>query len=182
MMRKLDTFGYFEDREVQVLRLPYQGNSLAMLVLLPTKIDGLAGLERSLTADKLWAWASKASDQKVHVMLPRWKMNDAFELQPALAQLGMKSAFEPVSADLRGMDGGRDRLYIDRVIHKSFVEVNEKGTEAAAATAVIPVPGAAPGFHNPPPIPVFRADHPFAFAIYDMHSGMVLFLGRVVAP
>jgi len=182
MMRNVDVFGYFEDREAQVLRLPYAGNCLAMLVILPRQMDGLANLEKSLTGDKLWAWASKASDQKVHVMLPRFKMDHAFELRPALEQLGMKSAFVKGAADLSGMDGGRDKLYIEHVIHKAFVEVNEKGTEAAAATAVIPVPGAAPGAHEPPPIPVFIANHPFVFAIYDMHFGAVLFLGRVATP
>lgn len=180
MMRQQETFGYFENDEMQALSLPYEGNSLAMLVLLPRKVDGLTSLEKVLSAEKLADWAGQARAQPVNVVLPKFKLTDDFELARALEQLGMRLAFDQLKADFSGMNGGREQLFLDRVIHKAFVELSEKGTEAAAATAATMVlRSAAPS--TPPSIPVFRADHSFAFAIYDVHSGLVLFLGRVVA-
>jgi serpin B len=111
--------------------------------------------------------------------LPKFKSTSEFSLADTLKSLGMTDAFIYGQADFSGMDGRKD-LFIGAVVHKAFVEVNEEGTEAAAATAVLMGFGGAPT--NPRPIPVFRADHPFLFLIRDNRSGGVLFLGRVMDP
>jgi serpin B len=114
---------------------------------------------------------------KVAVSLPKFKMTSSFQLADVLAKMGMPTLFQPGKADLSGIVATKD-LFISRVIHKAYVDVNEQGTEAAAATAVIGVRMAAKG----PAMPVFRADHPFVFAIRDNKTGSILFLGRVENP
>jgi serpin B len=179
-MHLTSRFGYLdgEGDGFQALDLPYAGNALSMVVLLPKKVDGLAALEASLTAPKLAGWLGRLSPQKVEVSLPRFKLEYGLELSEALKSLGMPSAFEP-KADFSGMTADR-RLFISKVIHKAFADVNEEGTEAAASTAVIMTRGLAV-VPNRPPI-VFRADHPFLFLIRDVRSGSILFLGRVINP
>jgi serpin B len=171
---------------VKVLELPYKGGDAAMLVILPDAVDGLAAVEQSLDAAKLGAWREAlAPVDEVIVALPKFTIDPAepIELVPALKALGMSLAFDPQTADFTGIGIPPDpsrRLFIGAVFHKAFVKVDEKGTEAAAATAVV-MPegaGAAPG---PPPVQ-FIADHPFLFAIVDQSSGLILFLGRVVEP
>jgi serpin B len=178
MMNQTEPFGYCEDEQVQVLQMTYQGEHLAMVVLLPKKPDGLAELEKALTEEKLAAWVGQLREQKVDVSLPKFKLTDAFSLNETLAALGVKKAFSPAEADFSGMNGGREPLFLSTVLHKAFVDVNEEGTEAAAATGVEVSALALPG----PAVPVFRADHPFVFAIRDVRTGMILFLGRVVKP
>jgi serpin B len=143
---------------------------------LPKAKDGLKALENSLSGDKLDGWLAQAQNQKVIVFLPRFKMTQEFALGGTLASMGMTDAFSS-RADFSGMDGARD-LFISAVVHKAFVEVNEEGTEAAAATGVAMAASA----FRPQPIPVFRADHPFIFLIRDTHSGSILFLGRMTDP
>jgi serpin B len=116
---------------------------------------------------------------EVQVFLPKFKATSQFQLADTLKSLGMTSAFDP-SADFSRASSDTN-LFISGVIHKAFVDLNEEGTEAAAATAVVAVPGAAPGGPQPEP-PVFRADHPFVFAICDERTEAVLFLGRIVDP
>ncbi|MGO8765105.1 MAG: serpin family protein [Limisphaerales bacterium] len=163
---------------LQVLELPYAGDDLSMIVLLPREADGLDHLEKELTAQNLASWTTSLRSQKVQVFLPKFKMTSEFRLAETLKALGMPDAFTS-QADFSGMDG-RKNLFFSDVIHKAFVEVNEEGTEAAAATAVVMFGGAAPS--NQPPIPIFRADHPFLFLIRDNHDGSILFLGRVADP
>jgi serine protease inhibitor len=179
LMRQTHDFGYAEFSGLQVLELPYVGDDLSMIVLLPREVDGLGNLEARLTAENLTAWTAKLESQEVQVFLPKFKSISEFKLAGTLATLGMTDAFIYGQADFSGMNGRKD-LFIGDVIHKAFVEVNEEGTEAAAATAVVMMAGAAP--LNPRPIPVFRADHPFLFLIRDNHSGSILFLGRVMDP
>jgi serpin B len=179
MMHIRGGYGYYEDADLQALEMPYKGNELAMVVFLPKKKDGLAALEKSLTPVNLAKWVGGLRyTETVIVTLPRFKMTSEFSLAKQLASMGMKDLFS-MGADLSGMrrDGG---LFISDAIHKAFVEVNEEGTEAAAATAIIARPTAAAV--NPRPIPVFRADHPFAFTIRDRRNGSVLFMGRVADP
>ncbi len=171
------SFNYAGADGLQLLELPYAGGDLSMVVLLPAETNGLKALEDGLSADKLALWLGQAGEQKVKVFLPKFKMTGQFGLAQTLAALGMTDAFS-ASADFSGLDGARD-LYVSAVIHKAFVEVNEEGTEAAAATAV--------GFEamatmQPVTEVVFRADHPFLFLIRDVHSGSILFLGRVTDP
>jgi serpin B len=178
MMSQTETFGYAEVEGAQLLEMPYVGKDLALLVVLPRDVDGLPALERALTAEKLATWVSGLSEQKVRVSFPRFKMEQGFDLPAALTALGMKTAFVPGTADFRGMNAGKEPLWLSAAVHKAYVDVNELGTEAAAATGVA-VAGLAMREFDPP---VFRADHPFLFAIRDVRSGVILFLGRYAQP
>jgi serpin B len=180
LMSQTDTFGYFEDKDLQGLQMPYEGKDLALIVLLPSKRDGLAELEKALTAEKLAGWVGRFWEQKVNVWLPKFKTTSAMDLNDTLVALGMEKAFTG-SADFSGMTGGREPLAISKVVHQAFVDVNEEGTEAAAATGVAMSLSAAPGSSGPR-VPVFRADHPFVFAIRDVRTGVILFLGRMSKP
>ncbi len=176
LMHQTADFGYFEGDGLQALELPYRGDRLAMVVLLPKAKDGLAALEASLSADKVAEWVGKLHRREVQVALPRFKTTAEFSLKDPLVAMGMADAFDPSKADLSGMNGQKD-LFISAVIHKAFVDVNEEGTEAAAATAVVIRPK-----NGGRPPPEFRADHPFLFLIRDTKTGAILFLGRILDP
>ncbi|XP_041039650.1 leukocyte elastase inhibitor-like isoform X3 [Carcharodon carcharias] len=165
---------------IRVLELPYVGNDLSMIILLPDDImddsTGLKQLEKALTFEKLQEWThpNQMHTMDVHVRLPKFKLEDEYELSSPLSSLGMQDLFEVSRADLSGMSGARD-LSVSKVAHKSFVEVNEEGTEAAAATAVM--------------IQfcmvmeeMFTADHPFLFFIRHNKSSNILFFGRYTSP
>jgi serpin B len=178
LMHHTGAYSYFDGGTFQALQLPYKGGALAMIVLLPKKVDGLPALEQSLSNDALSNWIGKlAPAARVIVTLPRFTMTQQFELSHALSALGMPQAFSG-AADFSGMTGQRD-FSISAAIHKAFVDVNETGTEAAAATSTVMF--AAAMRVEPPPI-IFRADHPFLFLIRDTRSSSILFLGRVVDP
>jgi len=177
MMNQTDEFPYADAGDCLALALPYEGGALAMIVLVPKQADGLAALEKSLSAAKVAECLARMRAQEVQVALPRFTMTTAFLLRETLAAMGMGDAFDFAKADFSGMNGGKEPLWIGQVIHKAFVEVNEEGTEAAAATAVV-----AEGGEAPAPPPVFRADRPFLFLIRDVRSGCILFLGRVADP
>lgn len=174
LMAQTLTCGYAEFDALQALELPYVGDELSMIVLLPREQDGLAALERQLTAANLARWRGAIRRREVEAWLPRFKLESEFELNKTLAALGMVDAFGD-AADFSGMTGQRN-LFISAVVHKAFVDVNENGTEAAAATAV------GMTLSIPPPPPTFRADHPFLFLIQERRTGSVLFLGRLVKP
>ncbi len=176
-MHDTQSFGYAETNGLQLLELTYAGGDLSMVVLLPAETGSFKKFEDSLTADKLSLWLCELHDQHVEVFLPKFKLTEQFSLNDTLAAMGMTDAFTP-SADFSGMDGSRD-LFISAVVHKAFVEVNEEGTEAAAATGVTAVASAV---MEPVNVSIFRADHPFVFLIRDVHSGSILFLGRVTDP
>jgi serpin B len=159
---------------VQVLELPYTGNELSMLVYLPERADGANRLAGRLTADHIAA--PKLTKREVKVWLPRFKAETEYSLKPALMDLGMKAAF--TTADFYGMHTSDEYLFISHVLHKAFVEVNEEGTEAAAATAVVMKRASA----DVEPDPVFRADRPFVFVIRDNRTGVALFMGRYDGP
>lgn len=168
---------YREDEEVQLVGLPYKEASLSMLVVLPRKPDGLADVEASLTAAKIQGWATNLSPTAVNLSLPRFQSTAEFELKDVLSALGMPDAFDPSKADFSGITGDRD-VILSAVVHKAFVEVEEKGTEAAAATAVVGLRMSA----IPRPPVVFRADRPFLYLIRDMTTGAILFIGRLARP
>ena len=166
---------YGEAPGLQLLRLPYKGGSLAMLLALPKDKKNMSGLEKALTGDKLDSLRKALEKQKVKVYLPRFTFSSTFQLNSTLAGLGMPAAFTD-AADFSGMDGSK-RLFIQKAVHKAFVEVNEEGTEAAAAT------GVAMGLKSMAfDIPEFRADRPFLFFIEDTKTGVVLFMGRMEDP
>lgn len=176
LMYQAGKFGYMETGTIQGLEMPYVGEELSMVFLLPKKKDGLADLEKALTAEKLNDWFRDLRTQTVEVFVPRFKMTAEFRLKPTLSSMGMSLAFGD-GADFSGMDGTKN-LFIKDVIHKAFVDVNEKGTEAAAATGVIVATKSKPA----PRIPVFRADHPFLFVIRDMKTKSIFFMGRLAEP
>ncbi len=174
MMRQSGRFGYEESEGAQFLELPYAGGELSMLIILPDSPGKLPELENQFTAGKLSELMELPAQGEVDVSLPKFKINwGTFDLKPPLQALGMRKAFQP-GADFSGMDGSNN-LFIDAVFHKAFIEVNEAGTEAAAATAVSKVRGVSQR-HS------FNADHPFLFLIRELTTGSTLFLGRVVDP
>jgi len=177
MMNLSANFGYGESDKFQALELPYRGNDVSMVVLLPRETNSLPALENSLDQSHLADAIAQTRNRKVDVFLPKFKLTQQFSLTGTLTAMGMTDAFSS-RADFSGMDGAKD-LFISDVIHKAYVDVNEQGTEAAAATAVTMMRSAMP---RPQPAPVFRADHPFLFLIRDTHSGSILFLGRVTNP
>ncbi len=164
---------YAELGNLQVLELSYVSEETSMVILLPKKVDGLVKLEQQLKPKNLEKWLSSISLSRgeVTVGLPKFRVTSEFELSQVLSKLGMALAFE--NADFSGMTGKKE-LFISKVIHKTFVDVNEFGTEAAAATAVCMFKSKA--------AVSFVADRPFIFLIRDRHSGSILFLGRVVNP
>jgi serpin B len=178
LMRQFHDLRYAESPGLQVLELPYAGDDLSMIVLLPRTVDGLGHLETELTTQSLTSLTQNLPRQEVDVFLPKFKVTSEFSLAKTLAALEMSDAFTG-QADFSGMDGRQD-LFISGVIHQAFIEVNEQGTEAAAATAIMMAGSMAP--LHPQPIPVFRADHPFLFLIRNNRDGSILFLGRVTDP
>jgi serpin B len=171
MMEQEQYFNYWPERDLQVLEMPYAGDTLSMVVLLPSKTDGLADLEKVLDAKTLGDWLGKLRNQKVAAFLPRFTTTSSSRLDHPLQALGIHDAFSSSVADLSGMTGKKD-LFISAVVHKAFVDVNEEGTKAAAATGV---EAKSEPYR-------FRADHPFIFLIRDMRSGSILFIGRVMNP
>lgn len=178
LMHQQDYFGYLETETYQAIELPYRGREESMIVWLPKRPEGLADLEKSLTADSLAPSLNSMRRKEVKLFLPRFKIGATLALADTLASLGMKQAFTP-AADFKGISD--ESLFLSAVIHQALVEVDEVGTEAAAATAIVAVTAAAPQADPPKPV-VFRADHPFVFAIRNMTTGEVLFLGRVDNP
>jgi len=179
LMHKQAHFWYAAVDGLQLLYLPYGDRSLSMVVLLPEAADGLSRLEEKLTNINLQKWVATLVSQEVIVYLPKFKTTTQLQLSKTLTSTGMISAFDRATADFSGMTGDKE-LFISAAFHKAFVDVDEEGTEAAAATGVIPMVHAAPTGANEPPI--FRADHPFVFLIRDNRTGAILFLGRIVDP
>ena len=171
---------YNQTKSLQILELSYVGGATSMLVLLPDEIDGLSDLEASLSPANLTKWGSGMRETKVAVFLPKFTMTSQHELDQTLQAMGMIDVFKLLQANLAGMTGKPD-LHISAVIQKAYVEVNEKGTEATAATTVT-TKTLSRGFRSPKEPPTFRADHPFLFLISENHTGSILFMGRVTDP
>ncbi|XP_019640741.1 PREDICTED: leukocyte elastase inhibitor-like isoform X4 [Branchiostoma belcheri] len=177
MMKMEEKFNYgeFQDQKFRVLELPYVEKELSMLIFLPDEVEGIRNLESALTATTLQTVSSQMYSTKVNLMLPRFKLEQDFSLGETLKKMGMGEAFSD-GADFSGMSAAAD-LFISEVVHKAFVEVNEEGTEAAAATGVRMMKRSLPR----PPTP-FIADHPFIFLIRDNRSSSVLFFGKMQKP
>lgn len=176
MMHQRESMSYAEGDNFQAVAIPYKDYALSMVVFLPKKGNSLADLEKSLTAKTAATVGQKMTRHMVDLKLPRFKTTSQFNLKEQLSKMGMPIAFSD-NADFSGMTS-REGLKIDEVIHKAFVDVNEKGTEAAAATAVIMRPTSAPILRNV----TFHADRPFIFLIRDNTTGSVLFMGRITNP
>jgi len=173
-MRQKGRFKMHEERGVQVLEMPFAGNDLSMVLLIPTRKDGLADIEKDLSPDKLAGWLKKMRTQRVDVVLPRFQVTAEFDLKATLADLGMPLAFDRERADFSGINGGKEPLCLSAVMHKAAIEVNERGAEASAATGVAVIPRTE--------TPQVRADRAFVFLIRDKKTNSLLFLGRVVNP
>jgi serpin B len=182
-MHAVGHFRFVEKDGLKALELPYKGGQMSMLLVLPDALDGVPALEASLTAEGLDALVKLLSPVRVSVSLPKFEVDPtgSLPLGDVLQKLGMTKAFSPARADFTGIANPprpADRLFLSQVFHKAFVKVDEKGTEAAAATAVVMERAAA----MPERLAEFKADHPFLFFIRDNASGMVLFMGRVADP
>ena len=178
LMHRAGRFAYFAGDNLQAVELPYAGGDVSMVVLLlPKSADGLTALEQSLDAATVDRWLGRLQSTPGDVYLPRFKVTDEFDLTQTLQDMGMRAAFTG-RADFSGMLT-TEPLSIGKVVHKAFVEANEEGTTAAAATGVAMARAAAPLHEDRF---TFRADHPFVFLIRDAKSGSVLFVGRVANP
>jgi serpin B len=184
MMKQTRPHRYAELPDVQILELAYRGGDLAMTIVLPRARDGIGALEASLSVETFGRWIDALRTRRVEVHLPQFEIRDArLPLTEMLPAMGMSLAFDAARADFGGMARRANvgqQLFLTDVFHEAFVKVDEEGTEAAASTAAVvglrgmPAPG--------PQIPVFLADHPFVFAIRDVRSQAVLFVGRVDRP
>jgi serpin B len=175
MMRQTGSFAYAERKGVRAIELPYAGEELAMVILLPPA-GTFEAFDAGVQAEQVSAIDRDLTHKRVALTMPRFQFASGFRLADVLATMGMPAAFSE-GADFSGMTGGRD-LFLADVLHKAFVAVDEEGTEAAAATAAIMVPTLAPR-----QLPIeFRIDRPFLFLIRDIGTGAVLFVGRVVRP
>ena len=177
MMNMQTDFGYIEDKQVQVVQLPYKGDDLSMLVVLPKSKDKAAmqQLVRDLSADKIKKWNKGLVTQEVNVYLPKFRLEESYKMKELLTDMGMLKAFQK-GAEFNLFEDGPPTK-IDDVYHQAVVIVDEKGTEAAAATGIVAVAVSAPA-----PPPVFKADHPFMFIIKDNKTDAILFLGQVNKP
>ena len=155
--------------QARIVELPYEGNEVSMLILLPEEIDGIKALEESITTDNLKKWRGEFQEIKTKVHLPKFQLETTYDMIPILQELGIHDAFE--NADFTGISDSS--LFIDKVVHKAFVEVNEEGTEAAAATGMAMLQSGPAEF---------RADHPFVFVIQEKETEQILFIGRVMDP
>jgi serpin B len=176
LMRQVETFRLAQVDGAQLLELPYGSGRVVMDLLLPTAPEGLPAIEAAYAERGLDPWLRALSSQRVDVVLPKWRSDSSLELGKTLAALGMPLPFRFPGADFSGIDGTQ-LLYIGLVIHKALVEVDERGTVAAAATAVLARAGGRPA--EPAR---FRADHPFLYFLRDTATGAILFAGRVANP
>ncbi|XP_008563622.1 PREDICTED: serpin B4-like, partial [Galeopterus variegatus] len=170
-------FAVLEDVQAKILEMPYKGRDLSMIVLLPNEIDGLQKLEDEITAKKLTEWTSSQnmSRREVYLYLPRFKVGESYDLKAILEAMGMVDAFSSDNANLSGMSEVPN-LVVSKVLHKSFVDVTEEGTEATAATGVEVAQIISP--RSEP----FHCDHPFLFFIKQNKTNSILFFGRVSSP
>jgi serpin B len=184
-MRKTAQFGYAKHQDFTAVSVPYVGDDLQLVVLLPNDIKGLRTLESKLTADVL-AECAKLKRQDIDLHLPKFKLEPpTIALAEQFQALGMKTAFNvprgSANFDKIAPRKPNDYLYISNIFHKTFIDVDEKGTEAAAATAVVMM--MATGLAQPKPLPIeVKVDRPFVYAIQHVPSAVCLFLGRVTDP
>ncbi|MDD5773688.1 MAG: ankyrin repeat domain-containing protein [bacterium] len=182
MMSGYGEYEYGENNNLQILEMPYKDSDISMIVLLPKKYDGLMETEKIINDANIKEWISSLEKKDVNVLLPKFKITSSFNLSQFLILMGMSDAFNLYKADFSGiadfskMDS-TNNLFISEVIHKAFIDVNEEGAVAGAATYADMTEG---GISKD--APVFRADRPFIFLIRDNWSGNILFLGRVTDP
>ena len=178
MVDTVERFRYTETEAVQVLELPYTGDEVSMLIVLP-KIESVAHILADLDTDMLGGWTSSLAETEVDIYLPSFEVESSYSLVEYLITLGMQLPFGS-GANFSGITGTPD-LLISNVLHKAFIEINEEGTEAAAATAVIMELTATPGGEEPERV-VFDCDQPFLYMIQHQETGTILFMGVLDNP
>merc|ERR550519_940321 len=170
--------------KADAIELPYQGDRISMYIVLPTDKDGIEDVENHLFKDdnieQLFEEIDKQHKEKVTLKLPRFKLDETLELKKSFEDMNMNDMFNRGLADFSGIHEEKEKLFVSQIVQKSFVEVNEEGSEAAAATAAIMIMSRSFKIEMPP-IP-FICDHPFVFFIRDKQTKFVLFMGRVVNP
>jgi serpin B len=176
MMKQTESFGYTDGKGYQAVELPYDGGELSMVILLP-EASRFEAFEETLNAQRVDSIVSGLEHAEVALTMPQFEFDAEFKLNDTLAEMGMPDAFSPYDADFSEMTG-KPGLFISAVLHKAFVSVDEAGTEAAAATAVIVNRCSA----APEPAVKVTIDRPFIFLIRDIETGAVLFIGRVMNP
>ena len=179
LMYQKSNFKLLSKRDFQIIEIPYRGKGMAMIVILPKDVDGLTKFEGKMTTANLTQWFAELDSthaQEAMLLLPKFKLKTSYSLVSHCKNLGMKDAFEVETADFSGMGWPKGKLWISQIKHKAFVEVNEEGTEAAAATAVEMQTKSIKRY------PIFRADHPFLFLIRENTTGSLLFVGRMADP
>ncbi|HTA82563.1 MAG TPA: serpin family protein [Bacteroidia bacterium] len=177
MMHITNSYLYYEDENLQAVQMPYKGNSLSMIVLLPKGVKAGFDKMESLLDEKYYnKILDSMSTKKVKLSLPKFKTTDEFQLKDVLSKMGMPIPFTP-NADFSSLTD--ESLCIDKVIHKAFIDVTESGTEAAAATAIIIHPSM---IVSPKSLIMFNANHPFVFVIRDNDTGCILFMGKIMNP
>ncbi len=178
-MRLKKSLSYYSDDSLAMVALPYKGDDLEFIVVLPHELDGLSQIEKDLHSTSLQAHIDAMQARKMDVFLPRLNLAQSFKMNSVLQLLGMNEAFSPQKADFSGMSD-KGGLFISSVVHKSFLKVDEKGTEAAAATGVSIAVTSMPSPSDQPTR--FMADHPFLFMIRQKDTGTILFMGRLDNP
>lgn len=183
MMYQTNDFNYGETKDLQILEMDYLGNDLSMLIILP-KENNLSSLENSISVSNLANWKKDMNTEEVRVAVPKFKFETKYFMAKDLEEIGMPTAFNEDLADFTGMWNRQqdENLYISQVIHQTFIEVTEAGTEAAAATAVIMTESTSVGPGQTKEPKIFTADHPFIFLIQEKDTGNILFMGRVSDP
>uniref|UniRef100_A0A0C9S385 TSA: Tityus bahiensis Tbah00688 mRNA sequence n=1 Tax=Tityus bahiensis TaxID=50343 RepID=A0A0C9S385_TITBA len=179
MMNTHGTFiyGVSDDMKCQALEIPYSGDELSMLILLPQHpYNGFSHLAKTITGNRLKNLISSMSHRELWVTIPKFKVEEEFELSNILQKMGLRNVFNPVFADFSGFTGDK-ALSVDAVYHKSYIKVNEEGTEAAVATSVLLSRVA-----RPSGITRFVADRPFLYLIRHVQSNVILFMGTVKSP
>lgn len=179
MMRQMGHFMTASDGDMDILEMPYKYGDVAMDIVLPKKANGLAAVEAKLGMAKLDAMFKSLKSEGVDVSIPKFKIRTAVGMRKILEKMGMASAFLPTADFSPMVETKTEPLFISQVFHQGFIEIDEAGTEAAAATAVVMTDG---GAAPPAKAVTFRADHPFVYLIRDVSTGEILFYGRVVDP
>ncbi len=174
MKMEKEIFNYFEDDKLQVIEIPYDGEEVSMFIFLPKSLD-INSINEYLNYEKFKEIKENIRREEVDIYIPKFKMETKYLLNNVLYEMGIKDAFSEIDADFSGISGKKE-LFISNVYHKAYIEVNEEGTEAAAATGIV-VEITAVRFRK-----IFKADHPFVFLIYDKKLENILFLGRIVNP
>lgn len=173
MMTNDATYGYASESGVEVVEMPYDGEELSMVLLVPDA-GTFEDFEASLSGDQVAGWLGDLQYGEILLTLPKFKYSTELPLKRTLIEMNMPTPFDEIAADFSGINNGFEQLYISDVLHQAFISVNEYGTEAAAATAVIVGTTSLP--------PVVTVDRPFVYLVRDNETGAILFVGRVVDP